>query len=106
MGMGFRAAPRIASADPLLGKQGVNGCARAGGLTRGSKGRDRRGSSYGLMRKYYRRIVWRAIRRLKLYRPRAALRPHMARLLLGVVRVDRMMRRAHKHSSTPAPSQS
>ncbi len=58
---------------------------------------------YRLMRKYYRRIVWRAIRRLQLYRPRTALRWHMVKLALGAVQVDRMMRVAHRQSEAPVP---
>ena len=56
---------------------------------------------YRLMRKYYRRAVWRAIRRLRLYRPGAALRWHNLRLVWGVIRVDSMMRQAHKHTLAP-----
>lgn len=60
---------------------------------------------YTLMRKYYRRIVWRSIRRLGLFRPRAALRPHMLRLALGAVRVDFMLRGAHKWIDAPVPGE-
>ncbi len=58
---------------------------------------------YRLMQKYYRRIVWRSVRRLGLYRPRTALRPHMVRLLWGAIRVNWMMGRAHKQVRAPVP---
>lgn len=50
---------------------------------------------YRLLRKYYWRVVWRAIKRLRLYHPRYALKRHIPRLIVGALRVAAMMRRAH-----------
>ncbi|MCK6578712.1 MAG: B12-binding domain-containing radical SAM protein [Anaerolineae bacterium] len=58
---------------------------------------------YRLLRKYYWRVVWRAIRRLRLYRPRYALKPHIFKLILGALRVALMMRRAHEKTRVPVP---
>jgi radical SAM superfamily enzyme YgiQ (UPF0313 family) len=58
---------------------------------------------YALLRRFYRRSVWRTIRRLRLYRPGFLLRPHAARLLWGVWRVDRMMRAAHRYAHAEPP---
>ena len=60
---------------------------------------------YRLIRKYYRRIVWRAIRRLKLYRPRQLLNQRTPRLAHhAVLSVDRMMRQAPRHVSASPPA--
>ncbi len=50
---------------------------------------------YRLMRKYYVRVIWRAIRRLRLYRPRYVFKPHLPRLVAGTIRVAWMLSRAH-----------
>lgn len=60
---------------------------------------------YRLIQKYYARIVLRAIWRLKLYRPRAALRLHMPYLLMGVLRNSRLIRNMHLSTATPAPTE-
>lgn len=62
-------------------------------------------SLYRLLRKYYWRVVWRAIRRLRLYHPHYALKPHIPRLILGALRVAMMMRHAHNSLHVPAPEQ-
>ncbi|MBE0690527.1 MAG: hypothetical protein IH587_10450, partial [Anaerolineae bacterium] len=59
---------------------------------------------YRLLRKYYWRVVWRAIKRLRLYRPRYAFKRHIPRLILGALRVALMMRRAHRFSRAPIPA--
>lgn len=59
---------------------------------------------YRLLRKDYWRVVWRAIKRLRLYRPRYALKPHIPRLILGALRVSLMMRQAHRFSRAPIPA--
>ena len=59
---------------------------------------------YRLLRKYYWRVVWRAIKRLRLYHPRYALKPHIPRLILGALRVAMMMRQAHQVSHSPIPA--
>jgi len=58
---------------------------------------------YRLMRRYYLRVVWRAIRRLRLYRPRYALKRHTPRLIIGVLRVAALIRRAHESADEPIP---
>lgn len=56
-----------------------------------------------LLRKYYLRVVWRAIRRLKLYRPRYAFKRHMPRLLAGTLRNALLLARAHDGLRVPVP---
>jgi hopanoid C-3 methylase len=51
---------------------------------------------YGLMRKYYLRVVWRAIGRLKLYRPRYVLKRHLPGLIAGVFRTAWKLGHAHE----------
>ncbi len=58
---------------------------------------------YRLMRRSYRRILWRAVARLGLYRPRYALKRHFPRLAAGAVRDMLMMARAHRSSGAVAP---
>lgn len=58
---------------------------------------------YRLLRQYYFRVVWRAITRLKLYRPRYAFRRHMPRLLVGMLRNAWMISRAHRSVDVPVP---
>ncbi len=60
---------------------------------------------YALLRKYYFRVIWRAIRRLKLYHPRYAFRPHIPRLIWGALQVGAMMRHAHQDTYAPAPQE-
>lgn len=60
---------------------------------------------YRLLRKYYWRVVWRAIKRLHLYQPRYAFKRHISRLILGALRVAAMMRRAHDRIHTPIPEE-
>ncbi len=57
---------------------------------------------YRLMRKYYLRIVLRAISRLRLYRPKYAFRIHTWRLLWSTFQVARMMRQAPRYANAPA----
>lgn len=59
---------------------------------------------YRLLRKYYFRVVWRAIRRLRLYRPRYALKRHIPRLIVGTLRVAAMLGRAHTSVDVPVPA--
>lgn len=49
---------------------------------------------YRLLRKYYLRVVWRAIVRLRLYRLRYALKGHLPRLIIGTLRNAVMIGRA------------
>lgn len=58
---------------------------------------------YRLLRKYYWRVVLRAIKRLRLYRPQYAFKKHIPRLILGTIRVALMMRRASNSLQTPPP---
>lgn len=58
---------------------------------------------YRLLRKYYWRVVLRAITRLRLYHPRHAFKRHIPRLMLGTLRVALMMRRAADSLKTPVP---
>lgn len=56
---------------------------------------------YRLMRKYYLRIVWRAVLRGRLYRPRRVFRRHTLRLITAVLTVALMMGRAHRNTPVP-----
>ncbi len=56
---------------------------------------------YRLIRKYYFRVVWRAIIRLRLYRPRYAFKWHTPRLIIGTLKIAAMMRHAHKAMTAP-----
>jgi len=56
---------------------------------------------YGLMRKYYLRVVWRAVRRLRLYRPGILLKRHIPALLAGVWRTAAALGRAHETLRVP-----
>lgn len=58
---------------------------------------------YRLIQKYYTRVVFRAIRRFKLYRPRYILKRHMPRLILGTLRNSRLIRHMHVSTSIQAP---
>jgi radical SAM superfamily enzyme YgiQ (UPF0313 family) len=58
---------------------------------------------YRLLRKYYWRVVLRALKRLRLYRPQYAFKKHIPRLILGTLRVALMMRRAANSLQTPPP---
>ena len=60
---------------------------------------------YRLVRKYYLRVVWRAIMRLRLYRPRYVFRRHTLRLLVGMLRVAVMLSRAHESADVTAPQE-
>jgi radical SAM superfamily enzyme YgiQ (UPF0313 family) len=59
-----------------------------------------------LLRQYYLRVVWRAILRFKLYRPRYAFKRHMPRLLAGTLRNARLLARAHDSLRVPVPEDS
>ncbi|MBE2194848.1 MAG: cobalamin B12-binding domain-containing protein [Anaerolinea sp.] len=59
---------------------------------------------YRLIQKYYFRVVLRAIRRFKLYRPRAALKRHIPQLLLGAMRNSRLIKNMHMNTSAPVPT--
>lgn len=56
-----------------------------------------------LMRKYYLRVVWRAIRRLKLYRPQYLFKRHVPQLLAGTLRTTWLLAHAHESLSVPPP---
>jgi radical SAM superfamily enzyme YgiQ (UPF0313 family) len=58
---------------------------------------------YRLIQKYYFWIALRAVRRLKLYRPRYALKPHIPRLIFGALRVAAMIYRTHKDAHLSVP---
>ena len=58
---------------------------------------------YRLLRKYYLRVVWRAIVRLRLYRPRYVLKRHLPRLVVGALRNAVLLGRAHRSLSRPVP---
>lgn len=60
---------------------------------------------YRLMRKYYIRVVWRAIIRLRLYRLRYALKRHMPRLIAGTLRNAILLGRAHRSTNKPVPQE-
>ncbi len=60
---------------------------------------------YGLMSKYYLRAVWRAIMRLRLYRPRYAFKRHIPRLIAGTLQVAAMLRQAHETIRTSIPGE-
>ncbi|HKZ83721.1 MAG TPA: radical SAM protein [Anaerolineae bacterium] len=60
---------------------------------------------YRLMRRYYFRVVWRAITRLRLYRPRYAFKRHIPRLIWGTLRNAILIGRAHKSLTVPAPKE-
>lgn len=51
---------------------------------------------YRLMARHYRSILWTVVRRLELYRPANWLQRHTPRLLAGVWRTFREIRRAHR----------
>lgn len=58
-----------------------------------------------LMRKYYFRAVWRAITRLKLYRPKIVFQRHMPRLIAGTLRNAAMLARAHEFAYSAVPEE-
>ncbi len=58
---------------------------------------------YGLIAKYYVRIVLRAIRRFKLYRPQYALKSHIPRVVWGLWRNGQLIKQLHRYSHTPVP---
>jgi radical SAM superfamily enzyme YgiQ (UPF0313 family) len=60
---------------------------------------------YRLLRKYYFRAAWRAILRLRLYRPRYALKRHIPRLIVGTLRNAALLARAHEAVGVPAPQE-
>lgn len=57
---------------------------------------------YGLIRKYYLKIVWRATLRLGLWKPRIILQKHMPRLIWGTLLNVLMLGRAHRLEPAPA----
>lgn len=58
---------------------------------------------YRLIQKYYFRIALRAVRRLKLYRPQYAFKPHIPRLVFGALRVASMIYSTHKDAHLSVP---
>lgn len=60
---------------------------------------------YRLMRRYYFRVVWRAITRLRLYRPRYAFKRHIPRLIWGALRNAMLIGRAHDGLHVPVPEE-
>lgn len=60
---------------------------------------------YRLIQKYYVRVVFRAILRLRLYRPQVVFRRHIPRLLLGALRNSGLIRRMHHSTSIQAPAE-
>lgn len=60
---------------------------------------------YHLIQKYYLKIVFRAMMRLKLYRSRRVFGRHTPRLLLGLLRNYRLIGRMHISTAIPAPSE-
>ncbi|MCC7448036.1 MAG: cobalamin-dependent protein [Anaerolineae bacterium] len=58
---------------------------------------------YRLIQKYYVRIVFRAMRRLKLYHPRAAFKRHIPYLIIGALRNSSLIKNMHVNTSVPAP---
>lgn len=60
---------------------------------------------YRLMRKYYLRVVWRAIVRLRLYHPRYAFKRHIPRLIAGTLRNAILLGRADRSMGAPVPEE-
>ena len=58
---------------------------------------------YGLIQKYYIRVILRAVKRLKLYHPRYVFKRHMPRLLWGLFRTAVALGNAHKTIDAPVP---
>lgn len=56
---------------------------------------------YGLLKHYYTRIMWRTIRRLKLFRPKVVFQRHIPTLLGGLVRGMHRLDRAHTSVRRP-----
>ncbi|MBI5566380.1 MAG: cobalamin B12-binding domain-containing protein [Chloroflexi bacterium] len=56
-----------------------------------------------LMRQYYLRVVWRAILRLTVYRPRYAFKRHIPRLIAGMLRNAWLLAHAHDSLNVPVP---
>jgi hypothetical protein len=63
------------------------------------------GEMYRLMRAYYLRVVWRAIRRLHLYQPRYVFKRHIPRLMIGALRVAARLGRAHESDDRSIPQE-
>ena len=59
---------------------------------------------YRLIRKYYFRIAFRAVRRFKLYRPRYVFKRHIPKLVVGTLRVAAMMYETHQNAHKPHTS--
>lgn len=60
---------------------------------------------YHLIQKYYVRIVFRAILRLKLYRPQVAFRRHIPHLIVGAVRNSGLIKQMHVSTAVQAPTE-
>jgi hopanoid C-3 methylase len=60
---------------------------------------------YRLIQKYYVGAVLRAVLRLKLYRPQILRKRHIPRLVIGVLRNSRLIKRMHISTATPAPQE-
>lgn len=60
---------------------------------------------YRLIQKYYIKVVFRAIIRLKLYHPQIIFRRHIPHLLIGVLRNSSLIKRMHFSTSVPAPTE-
>ncbi len=60
---------------------------------------------YRLIQKYYVRVLFRAIMRLKLYRPQIVFKRHIPRLLLGAARNSGLIKRMHISTAIAAPTE-
>lgn len=60
---------------------------------------------YRLIQKYYLRVVFRAILRLKLYRPQIAFKRHIPHLILGALRNSRLIKQMHLSTAVAAPQE-
>lgn len=58
---------------------------------------------YHLIRKYYFRAIWRAVWRMRLYRPRILFQRHIPRLVAGMWRTSSLLGHAHEVMSVPVP---
>ncbi|MFQ5568199.1 MAG: B12-binding domain-containing radical SAM protein [Rhodothermales bacterium] len=58
---------------------------------------------YRLIRKYYFRAIWRAVMRMRLYRPKILFQRHIPRLLAGIMRTARIMGRSGAIRNVPVP---
>lgn len=60
---------------------------------------------YRLIQKYYLRVVFRAVLRLKLYRPHIVFKRHIPRLIWGALRNSDLIKQMHVSTAIPAPQE-